>query len=380
MRSGENFYTEMNYEKILWLINLRFLLIFIITLLYLVFHFYKLQIGIFSLYNNLMVWNLISLLINLFFLIDIKYLKNSKHIMMDESNFAYIGMIHIDFDIIYIVITILMTGGLESPLILLFIYNIITVSFIISGNSIYFYTSIMLILLFLTGFRFSVIQEFPFITFSFISDLSKLMFTLVIYAFITYISRYISKRLSLKQEELNALYERTYRLSITDRLTGLYDQTYFRVASSDALEIAGIGNNMICVVMFDIDNFKDFNDTNGHLYGSRALLEIADIMRNSFRKTDILGKYGGDEFIILMRDIEPEYVPYILERFKKRINIHDFNPETKTISHLTVSLGASIFPDDGMTIEALIDKADKALYYAKKMGKNQLFIFNDIKK
>ncbi|MDD3804123.1 MAG: GGDEF domain-containing protein, partial [bacterium] len=219
--------------------------------------------------------------------------------------------------------------------------------------------------------------ELPYLVINFESHLYKALFTVFIFSFLTYLSKYIASKLTQKQEELNNLYERTYQLSITDRLTGLYDQNYFRMAASDAIEIASVNNYTCSMVMFDIDNFKEFNDTNGHLAGSRALVEIAEIMRRTFRKSDLLGKYGGDEFIILMKDVEEEYVPFILERFKRKVSEHDFNPKTKRVSTLTISLGASMFPKDGNLVENLIDKADKALYNSKKMGKNRLFIFDN---
>ncbi|PIP13037.1 MAG: hypothetical protein COX48_05420 [bacterium (Candidatus Stahlbacteria) CG23_combo_of_CG06-09_8_20_14_all_34_7] len=377
LRTGDSFYTEMNYEKIIFLINLRFILISLISLSFAILaslhsipEFSESPFIIFT-------WNGICSLVNLFLLIDANYLKRKKHLLFNESQFKYISLIHLDFDIIIVVINILLTGGLESPLLILFVYNIVTTSFVIQDNSIYFYSSIILLLLILSAFRFTTLDSFPYFSISFDSYIYKALFTVFIFFFLTYLSKYISQKLFQKQEELNNLYEQTYQLSITDRLTGLYDQTYFRMAAADAIEIASTNNYSCAMVMFDIDNFKEFNDTNGHLAGSRALIEIAQIMRITFRKSDLLGKYGGDEFIIFIKDIEEEYIPFIFERFKNKIKEHDFNPDTKKVSTLTISLGASMFPDNGNSLETLISKADKALYKSKKMGKNRLFVFND---
>jgi diguanylate cyclase (GGDEF)-like protein len=379
IRTGDSFYTEMNYEKILWLINLRFMLIALLSMTFALLAVLKNPIILSASTSTIFVWNGVCLLINIFLLFDINYLKNKKHILIDESQFKYISLIHIDFDIIFVVMTILLTGGLESPLLILFIYNIVTTSFILHDNFIYFYTGITLVLLILTGFRFTSLPSFPFLNITFESHLYKVFFTVTIFSFLTYLSKYISGKLVQKQDELNNMYEHTYQLSITDRLTGLYDQTYFRVAASDALDIAQNNGYSCAMVMFDIDNFKEFNDTNGHLAGSRALVEIAEIMRRTFRKSDLLGKYGGDEFVILMEDVEEEYIPFILERFKNRIKDHNFNPQTQKVSSLTISLGASMFPQNGISVELLIDTADKAMYNSKKLGKNQLFIFNNSK-
>jgi len=377
IRSGESFYTEMNYERILWLINLRFILISLLSISFSLLYAFKSPFELSASPWTIFLWLGICLFINFLLQFDINHMKHKKHVLMDEDNFRYISFIHIDFDIIFIVMTIILTGGLESPLVILLIYNIITTSFIIHDNYIYFYTGITLIMIVLSSFRFRFAPAFPFAGISFESHPYKVLFTVSVFSFLTYLSKYISNKLTQKQDELNNLYQQTYQLSITDRLTGLYDQNYFRMAAADAIEIALTNNYSCAMVMFDIDNFKEFNDTNGHLAGSSALIEIAEIMRRTFRKSDLLGKYGGDEFIILMKDVEEEYVPFVLERFKKRVAEHDFNPSTGKVSMLTISLGVSMFPKDGSYVENLIDKADKALYISKNSGKNRLFIFND---
>lgn len=377
---GNIFYTEFNYDKLYWLINIRTLLLICLTIIFSILSIFKIKINNTFSPEYLLFWQMIALVINFLLYIDLKYLQNNKHLIMNEENFKYIGMIQIDFDILYTIVTIFLSGGIKSPLLFLFIYNIITSNFLIQDRNTFFYTLILIVLIFISEFRFRFKDTFPYIEYKTLEKFENMVLISLIFFFLFYLSKYVSEKLKQKQEELNKLYQETYKLSITDRLTGLYDQTYFRVSASDAIEIAKINNNKLAIVMFDIDNFKEFNDTNGHLMGSRALVQIAQIMKKTFRKTDILGKYGGDEFIILLKDIDENYITFVLERFKSQIENFNFNPETSRVSHLTISIGVSFFPKDGENLDTLIDKADKALYTAKNLGKNNLFIFDDSKK
>lgn len=379
MKAGTvTFHAESNYSKITWLISLRFFLILLVTSL-LAISIATNKIYFFTFNRNLIyIINLIALIINFFFMFDLYYLKRKKHILIDDSHFGHLGLIHIDFDIVYIVSIIFLTGGFESPFILLLMYNIVTSTFIVPSNQTYFYSLLTLLLLFATNLDIRIIPAFPFVDTRQLGISMKIVYIGLIYTFAVYISRYVSLKIAEKQNELNSLYEKTYRLSITDRLTGLYDQTYFRSAAADAMSIASVNGNPLAIVMIDLDNFKDFNDRNGHLAGSRALQEIAEIMRGSFRKTDMLGKYGGDEFVILMRDIEKEYIAGVLDRFQAKIREHNFSMDEKRFEGITASLGVSLFPENGNTVSELINLADKALYAVKESGKNRLVFFDDL--
>ena len=359
-------------ERLHWLIRLRFALITMLNISLLNFPLENIK--------TLIILNLSALLINVLLAGYQYYIVEKRHMILDENHFNYISLLHIDFDILYVILLIALTGGLNSRFLCLLIFNIITTTFLISGFRSYFYSMLVLFLLTLTSITFYTVDSFPYINFRIINPLPEMTFISVIYLFAVYISKYVSSKLYDKQEELNILYEEAYSLSITDRLTGLYDQTYFRIAASDAIEIADVNHNTLAIVMLDLDDFKGFNDSNGHLTGSRALQEIAQIIRSSFRKTDILAKYGGDEFIMLMRDIDNEYITPTLRRFQKQLADYDFNPGGEGHHTITASLGISIFPDDGNDISTLMQKADKALYSVKDGGKNGLMLYKDIEK
>lgn len=367
------------HERLTWLLRLRFVLIIIVSFL-LSLSLFKSSLINFEPGNirTLIVLNTTALIVNFILLFYQNYIIEWQHIILDENHFNYLSLIHIDFDIVYIILLIALTGGLHSRFLFFMMYNIITTTFLISGFRSYFYSFLVLFLLALTSISFYIVPSFPYINFHMTNPVPEMTFISIIYIFAVYISKYVSSKLYEKQVELNLLYEETYHLSITDRLTGLYDQTYFRIAASDALEIAKVNHNAFAIVMMDLDDFKSFNDNNGHLSGSRALQEIAQIIRQSFRKTDILAKYGGDEFIMLMRDIDEDYIIPTLKRFQNKLESYDFNPGGEGFNTITASIGISVFPCDGDNLHVLMKRADRALYHVKNKGKNGLLLYKDI--
>ena len=132
--------------------------------------------------------------------------------------------------------------------------------------------------------------------------------------------------------------------------------------------------SMMCVL--DIDNFKKINDTMGHAFGDEVLATLGKRIRTEFRVTDIIGRTGGDEFIIFLKDLKDEAV---IEREAGRVAgfFKDFTVGTYTKYSPTASIGAAIFPRDGSDYESMYKAADTALYKAKKRGKNQLAFFSE---
>ena len=112
--------------------------------------------------------------------------------------------------------------------------------------------------------------------------------------------------------------------------------------------------------MLDIDHFKTINDSQGHLQGDEVLLLLSQQMTDSFRENDLLFRYGGEEFAMVLMDITPEQARQSLDRFREKIAGYDF-PDTEQV---TVSIGFTIF-DKSLTLEELINQADAALYYCK---------------
>lgn len=159
-----------------------------------------------------------------------------------------------------------------------------------------------------------------------------------------------------------------------DGLTGLFNRAALdrwlkkALATGEAPGRRALDEGSLgCLAIIDIDHFKRVNDSLGHLYGDEVLLALADLMRESFRFNDILFRYGGEEFVVVLTDTDLAAALRVLERFRARVAGHDFKRiEQVTLTIGVVEIAARAQPD------VLIDQADKSLYYGKKNGRNQV--------
>lgn len=173
------------------------------------------------------------------------------------------------------------------------------------------------------------------------------------------------------------LYKKLKYESITDGLTGIYN--YRHLIRSLKLEIkrATRFNQAFSFLMLDVDNLKAYNDANGHLSGSRALTDIAAILKNSCRDIDVVAKYGGDEFGIMLPQTGLNGAMKLGERVLEAIRKFKFDGEQPGL--LTCSVGIAVYPEDAGEVEQLIDRADNALYMAKSEGKNKITSYRGLK-
>ena len=167
------------------------------------------------------------------------------------------------------------------------------------------------------------------------------------------------------------LHNRIKKLSITDGLTGLYVYRYFQDKLEEELRRAQRYQEQLSVIVVDIDAFKSINDTHGHLVGDMVLKEISQILRNVCREVDIIARYGGDEFVVILPQTEREGSFYLAERARKTIKNYEFQSPGNEPIKLTVSCGVAALLPDIKDKESLIKKADDALYRAKNEGKNK---------
>lgn len=168
------------------------------------------------------------------------------------------------------------------------------------------------------------------------------------------------------------LFERTELLACTDGLTGVYDHNYFLKALDRYMEKARKRNQNFSLVMIDLDDFKYYNDKFGHVLGDEILRKTALILIDSVRNDDIISRYGGDEFAIILNGANRDRAFRIAERIRKRISQTVFqDPESKHSFNITASIGISTFPDDAVGAKQLLDKADKAMYRVKRNVKNK---------
>ncbi len=156
--------------------------------------------------------------------------------------------------------------------------------------------------------------------------------------------------------------ERIAKVAQTDDLTGSLNKKTL-LNSIDKL-IQDKRMNAFSLLMFDIDSFKTINDTHGHIVGDKCLKHMAFLARDSIRDDDQLGRYGGDEFIIILPTANLKTAAVVAERFRK-------NVEQTDDPHFTVSIGISAYPENGNTVKELIAQADAGLYLSKQNGKNR---------
>lgn len=188
--------------------------------------------------------------------------------------------------------------------------------------------------------------------------------------FIRFFASYAS--VAIKGAQYYSMSEEMKQLSITDSLTGIFNRRYFDDRLSKELQRTLRYDSVFSLAIFDIDNFKLFNDTEGHAAGDQVLKAIADISGESLRSIDILARFGGEEFAIIMPETEKEEAFLVAERVRK--NIKEYMPthwKNFPRERLTVSIGVAAFPADGRDAKTLIKNTDRALYQAKTNGKDR---------
>ncbi len=164
-------------------------------------------------------------------------------------------------------------------------------------------------------------------------------------------------------------FESTLTRAHTDLLTSLWNYGYFQYQLDEEIAKASSASLPLSVMMIDIDNFKKFNDTYGHIQGDEALRRISETFKKNCRGIDILCRYGGEEFSLILPASNKEEAALLGERIRKSIE------EKKILRNkFTVSIGIATYPKDSPNKKTLIKKADQALYEAKRRGKNQVVL------
>jgi diguanylate cyclase (GGDEF)-like protein len=166
-------------------------------------------------------------------------------------------------------------------------------------------------------------------------------------------------------------FENAERLTITDDLTKLYNYRYLMQYLGSEVRRCLRYKKKVSLLFIDIDGFKKINDTFGHLVGSQALSELGQVFRQILRETDVVGRYGGDEFVIVLPETPLSGATLIAERIRKQVEDYEFFAQNLSMK-LTVSLGVANCPKHTLTAEGLIKKADAAMYRAKELNKNSI--------
>jgi len=171
------------------------------------------------------------------------------------------------------------------------------------------------------------------------------------------------------------LHEELERLSVTDRLTELYNHGYFQQRLEEELGRAARFGHTLSLIMIDIDDFKEFNDSYGHPRGDRVLHMVSDTIRANLREMDVAARYGGEEFVVVLPETDAVGAAAVAERIRAGVQALEFaTAEGTPPVHKTVSVGVATYPVHATAQNKFVEAADKAMYAAKHAGKNRVTV------
>lgn len=179
---------------------------------------------------------------------------------------------------------------------------------------------------------------------------------------------------SQARQEIESLYKEVERLSRIDPLTELSNRRSFNTDARRFFQLAIRHNNKLSCAMLDIDFFKKVNDTYGHDFGDKVLVAVAKTCNKQIRKTDLLARFGGEEFCVLFPETDIIRAALIAERIRHGISKLEFSYNNRPFS-VTISIGVSELLDKNDTMENIIKRSDDSLYKAKKNGRNCVILW-----
>lgn len=250
------------------------------------------------------------------------------------------------------------TGGIDSPLINLYIIVII-VSALTLGKI----TTLLEFFLITIVYFYLAHASYSGDNFSWI-NLSAVMILFTPLLLVGYVTTLLAADIQYAHQELE-------QLSETDELTGLNNRRSFNNKFSTVAKMASRYGRPFSILMLDSDNLKNVNDQYGHSAGDTLIITNAQVINGLLRETDILGRYGGDEFVVMLPETTHSKAIDIAERIRQAIENTSFSADGNRVSS-TVSIGVACFPEDSKISEEILAIADKALYESKLKGKNSV--------
>jgi diguanylate cyclase (GGDEF)-like protein len=353
-----------------WLIRIRwiypvFIMAFFLAYLFLV------RRSLITPRDALLVF-LLPVIVNFLFWLDIRKKEKQAERPPTYDELVRRVSLQIDFDLAALSLTVFFSGGLASPIIAMIIVYIMISTFLVDYHKALRNTLAAMILL----LAIAVLQEGG--GFFAGPQVMRLLTFYFMFIFSYFVSGYLSKNLRSNEELLQELLRQTRELSISDGLTGLYNQMHFFELLDRETKNSQRHGQSYTLIIFDVDHFKNFNDSNGHLRGSETLKDIAAVMKKKFRSTDLLAKYGGDEFVIILPQTDKVGAYLAAERLRESVEKQPFpGAETQPQKKITISIGLASYPEHGLSDEEILNHADKALYFAKESGRNRTIIYSE---
>jgi diguanylate cyclase (GGDEF)-like protein len=174
------------------------------------------------------------------------------------------------------------------------------------------------------------------------------------------------------------LYQRTKELSSRDELTGLFNRRYFFENLETEVQRARRYRRAFTILMLDLDQFKHYNDTHGHLFGDQVLKQVGEILLGNTRRADVVARFGGEEFVIMLPEIDKQAGALVAEKIRVKIAQYPFHGrERQPGGQLTLTIGLATYPIDSDNGLELVDVADRALYVGKRQGGNRVVLASD---
>jgi two-component system, cell cycle response regulator len=189
-------------------------------------------------------------------------------------------------------------------------------------------------------------------------------------------NRDLERQVAERTRQLSEANARLEQLSLTDDVTGLYNQRFLFQRLDEEYRRARRYREDLAILMIDVDHFKEVNDNHDHLFGSRALAHLGDVLRDGTRKIDYVVRYGGDEFVVLLPHTKLADAVVVGERLRAAVEVSDTGEESQPC-RLTISMGvAALKESQAQDARGLLQAADRALYLAKTSGRNRIAVMD----
>ena len=256
-------------------------------------------------------------------------------------------------------VLIVLTGGVDSPFFFGYYLIAAAAALVVEGTANFLLaaaiSAVYLVALWLV--QGTTPLEFP--------QIVRLGFNLMALWLLSYLASVVAR-------EQRRTRDAAVRLSLHDPLTRLYNRNYLFAVMDREIARAGRTQRRFSLLMLDLDGLKPINDRYGHYFGDRMLREVADVVRRGIRVIDSAARYGGDEFVVLLPETDPGGALVVAEKMRRGIAAIRVLAGADVL-RTTVSVGVVAFPDDGRTADALLNRADQAMYESKRTGKDRVW-------